>query len=469
MKMRRSRKIALTMAGLLVSSVPCFAQTTNPQVTTKSSTTQGTTNAQGSTNATTQGTTSSSLSVTVALPPTYESTISALSALATSGPAALKTSRANARALAIRTALTKKMLAAGSSVTSIVLDKDNQDPTLGEIALLCTPRQDYIRSSVSLNYLNSFVQNVNAVSAKAAAPTDIAGAIKLLLATSNYSIADKIKVDDKTIDSLSTSTLANCKADLSSYDQDYYGAPIRSAPTLTSATGAASGSGGISSITTFAFLGPVGTLMDTFLSVLQPVLIDASVIVDEARRQAAITAALSDPAIEAKIAATGKQLAGALSAYAAASRHTETALFVEQLTAIRETSIDLSSDAACKNLAPDNRLPSGAPNVAFVNCWHAAWAKLQPMVTTLTSTGDSYDNLADPSTGADPQKLLGTILEDYKKIKNGADAPENLAVFASDVTQFITFANAIATAVSSLETAAPKTAATTPAATGGKK
>ena len=124
----------------------------------------------------------------------YESTISALSALATSGAAALKTSRANARALGIRTALTKTLLASGPSVTSIVLDKDNRDPALSDIAVLCTPRQNYVSNAVSLNYLNTLVQNINAVSAKAAAPNDITGAIKLLLATSNYAIADKVKV-----------------------------------------------------------------------------------------------------------------------------------------------------------------------------------------------------------------------------------------------------------------------------------
>jgi ribosomal protein L12E/L44/L45/RPP1/RPP2 len=419
-----SRRFAVSVAGLLVSSVPGFAQDTTAA-------------APG---------TSSSLGVPVALPPAYESTISALSALATSGATALKTNRANARALIIRTALTKKLLASGSSLTSIVLDKDDKDPALGDLALLCTPRQNYVINSVSLNYLNTLVQNINAVSAKAAAPTDITGAIKLLLATSNYAIADKVKVDPQTIDGLSAATLANCKADLSSYDQDYYGAAIRTGTPITTSSAAPAAA---LSVTTFAFLGPVGTLIDTFLSILQPVLIDASVVVDETRRQAAIATALSDPDIENKIATTGKQLATALSAYAAASRHTQAALFVEELTTIRETSIDLSGVADCKNLAPDNRLPSGAPNAAFVGCWRAAWAKLQPMVATLTSTGDNYDNLADPSGSADPQKLLSTILADYAKIKAGATAPANLAIFASDVTQFITLANAIATATSS--------------------
>jgi hypothetical protein len=432
MKMRWSRRFAVSVAGLLVSSAQCFAQGTTPPGAT------------------------SSLGVPVALPPAYESTISALSAVATSGAAALKTSRATARALIIRTALTKKLLASTPSITSIVLDKDNQDPALGEIALLCTPRQNYISNSVSLNYLNTLVQNINAVSAKAAAPSDITGAIKLLLATSNYAIADKVKVDPQTIDNLTAATLASCKADLSSYDQDYYGTAIRVSAAIASPAAAAAGT---SSVNTFAFLGPVGTLIDTFLSILQPVLIDASELVDETRRQTAIVTALSDPDIENKIATTGKQLAGALNAYAAAARHTQAALFVEQLTVIREISIDLSAEADCKNLAPGNRQPSGAPNAAFVSCWRTAWSKLQPLVATLTSTGDNYDNLADPSGSSDPQKLLGTILADYANIKAGATAPANLAIFASDVTEFITLANAIATAASSSNIAALKTAA----------
>jgi hypothetical protein len=422
MKMRQSRRFAVSVAGLLISSGQGFAQGTTPP---------GTAN---------------SLGVPVTLPPAYESTISALSALATSGAAALKTNRANARALIIRTALTKTLLASAPSVTSIVLDKDNQDPALSEIALLCTPRQSYISNSVSLNYLNTLVQNLNAVSAKAAAPSDITGAIKLLLATSNYAIADKVKVDAQTIDSLAAATLASCKDDLISYDRDYYGTAIRAGAPIANPAAAPAATG---SIDTFAFLGPVGTLIDTFLSILQPVLIDASELVDETRRQTAIETALSDPEMEKKIATTGKQLAGALSAYAAASRYTQAALFVEQLTTIRQTSIDLTAETGCKNLAPGDRLPSGAPNAAFVSCWRAAWAKLQPLVATLTSTGDNYDNIADPSGGPNPQKLLATILADYAEIKAGATAPTNLAVFASDVTEFITLANAIATAASS--------------------
>jgi hypothetical protein len=63
----------VSVAVLLIWSAQSFAQSTTPS---------GTTN---------------SLGVLVALPPAYESTVSALTALATSGAAALKTSRANGR------------------------------------------------------------------------------------------------------------------------------------------------------------------------------------------------------------------------------------------------------------------------------------------------------------------------------------------------------------------------------------
>src|SRR5262249_45812232 len=159
---------------------------------------------------------------------------------------------------------------------AIQLDKDHKDASLGEIAILCAPRQNYIGSSVSLNYLNQLVQNINAVSHPAATPTDIAGALKLLFASSGYAITDKAKVDPASVAALGASTLATCKADLVGYAQNYYGVemPIPAHPAADAAAAAPAAAG----VDTFAFLGPIGTLIDTFLSILQPILIDASKI-----------------------------------------------------------------------------------------------------------------------------------------------------------------------------------------------
>lgn len=385
-----------------------------------------------------------SLGVSVALPPAYESMIASLGALATAGSAALKTSRADARRLAVRTALSKTLLAAGSKVTTITLDKADTDATLGEIAILCSTRQSYINNSVSLNYLNTFVQNVDALGAKAAAPTDILGALKLLFASSSYAIVDKVKVDDSTVKALAATTLSNCEIDLKSYETDYYGGDK---PAPAAAT-----------VDTFAFLGPFGNLIDTFLSILQPVLINASQLVDEERRRKAIESALTDTATRKKIETTGKQIAVAVDNFADVSRHKLVGSFVEQLVAIRHMPIDLSKVTDCENVTPSKPLASGAPNGSFIGCWSAAWAKLQPQVDSLNTIGDNYDAIADAG-GAKARKLLGIILDDYDTIANGATDAQNLTVFANDIGEFIAFANAVANAASKSNIAALKSAA----------
>src|SRR6516164_7268855 len=168
-----------------------------------------------------------SLSVPVTLPQPFEVTISSIAALATGAGAALKTNRSDARTRAIRLALSQSLLSALSAkkpITSIrlgtksgALEDPNKNESLSDEVMLCGKRQDFIAGSVYLNYLNSLVQNINAVSVKAAAPTDIPSALKLLLATTNYSISDKVKIDAATLKDLVSKVKTNCESDLSNY------------------------------------------------------------------------------------------------------------------------------------------------------------------------------------------------------------------------------------------------------------
>jgi len=416
-------------------------------------------NAQATTNpAATPGSTTT-LGQQIALPAPYESVTSSLGAITTSATATLQLYRSGARALVIRTALSKALLNGGKSATTITLDSTDTNASLEDDVLLCTPRQSYIVNSVSLNYLNTLVQNINTVSALPASPTDIASALALLFSSSGYSVADKVSVDPAAITALGTTALANCRTDLKSYDAAYYGTPIVTSGPVAAAVApaAAPAAGGVD---TFAFLGPVGTLIDTFLSILQPVLIDASKIVDQSRRQGAIMAALTDPATQAKIMTTGQQLASAVDNYSVSSRQSLVGSFVEQLVAIRQTPIDLRGVPDCENLAPASRLLSGAPNAAFIACWSAAWAKLKPQVDNLTALGDSYDKLADNVMVATTAKAkIGTILADFKLINAGSIPDTELPIFAADVTELITFANAVAAAASQSNIAALKAAA----------
>jgi hypothetical protein len=155
--------------------------------------------------------------------------------------------------------------------------------------------------------------------------------------------------------------------------------------------------------------------------------------------------ALNDTKIRSKIVQSGKQLALAVDNFAVSSRRRLAGSFVEQLVVLRAMPIDLSKEPECKNLAGSTRLPSGAPSAAFVTCWKAAWSHLQDTATKLVTTADSYDTLADAGD-VNAQKLFATIMADYDLISKGKADASN--VFWNDVTQFITFANAISIAAS---------------------
>ncbi|HEY2527741.1 MAG TPA: hypothetical protein VGJ20_07275 [Xanthobacteraceae bacterium] len=397
--------------------------------------------------------TTTTLGNTITVPGVYESTISTIGALATSATAALKTNRSDARTLAIRKALTTALLAPGPIKTISLGKSGDTSQSIGETAILCAPRQNYISNAVYLNYLNTLAQNIDTVSAKAPAPTDIPSAVKLLFASSSYAITDKVAIENVT--DLGDKALANCEADLSAYENAYYGTAIRPAlaTEAVEATAAAPGSG--TSVSTFAFLGPIGGAIDTFLSILQPVLITASEAVDEVRRQKAIQTALDSPDTQAKIQKTGQQLAAAVDSYSVALRYKAAGSFVEQLISIREMPIDLSNVEDCQHvdLAPASRLPSNAPNEAFIGCYSAAWSKLKSQVDNLNTLADNYDALADANT-VTARALFTNIMNNFNKLKNGAPSDS----FLSDITEFISFANAVATAASKSNIATLKSA-----------
>jgi hypothetical protein len=395
-----------------------------------------------------------SLGVSIALPQPIESTVATITALTTSGAAALKTYKSDARTLTIHLALSKAILSAGASVTTINLGKADADASLGAIALLCTPRQNYMTNSVYLNYLSTLVQNINAVSAKPAQATDIISALTLLMANANYTVADdNVKIDSTSLSALMTMTLKNCQTDLNSYAVDYYGMQIHTGPAAAAAA-AAPPAGGVD---TFAFLGPIGTLIDTFLTILQPVLTQAANAVDAERRQEAIDAVMKDAATQSKINTAGLQLADAVDKYAASSRHIATGQFVEQLVSIRDMTIDLSGVADCTHLTAPPTPPNAVPNAAFIGCFSAAWSKLQTPVANLVTLGNSYDTLAD-ANAISAKSLFNTIMANWAHIASG-DTSYNSTYFLQEITQFITFAQAVAAAASQNNLSALKSAA----------
>ena len=410
-------------------------------------------------NAANQPSQQTTLGVQVGLPPYLEPTVTSLAALASSGQTVLGAFRADSRSLAIRTALTSALLNAGATIDKLQLDKDHTDTSLGELALLCAPRKSYVQYAVSSNYLNTLVQSINAVSG---ASTDSGGSaaggtgggassplssllndLKIIFATSAYKIADKVMVDPASVTTLEDKTSSACASDLAGYAQAYYGAKMPTA----AATAEAAPALGAAGDEVLGLLGPTGVLIKSVLTVLQPIFNDVAQQLDKTRRYQAIENALDQN--DGNVKTTGEKVATAIDENANASRLILAGQFVEQLVQIRETVIDLSGVEDCKTLAPSKRLPSNAPDSSFIGCWGAAWIKLEPQVTKLTTIGDSYDKLADTniSMSATATHRFDTILANYNNVKN-ASIPFDFSNFFAEMTEFVNFANNVASAVS---------------------
>jgi hypothetical protein len=194
-------------------------------------------------NAATTPTTSTTLGVQIKLPALYEPVVQSVGALAASGAAALKTSRSDVRTESIRAGLSRAMLAATGD--TIVLDENNGDTALGEVTLLCAPREDYAKKAVYQSYLNTLVQNINAVSSKTVADSTIVDALKILFASSGYSIADNVVVDAKGLAELGAKNKGACEEDLKSYVKDYYGIEIPASHAAAAAAVVGGGGGGV--------------------------------------------------------------------------------------------------------------------------------------------------------------------------------------------------------------------------------
>jgi hypothetical protein len=82
-----------------------------------------------------------------------------------------------------------------------------------------------------------------------------------------------------------------------------------------------------------------------------------------------------------------------------------------------------------------------------------AWAKLKPQVDSLNTIAGNYDTLADNNTVI-AKTRFDTIMANFAKLKNEAPSES----FLSDITEFISFANAVATAASKSNVAALKSA-----------
>ncbi|MCK1285414.1 hypothetical protein IVB41_15950 [Bradyrhizobium sp. 44] len=392
------------------------------------------------------------------LPQAYKSLLVSAGAITGSSQELIQLERSVQRLQALRTALTIQLLNHNYGDTITIADavdanfqtqlKSRQGldvPVLTQDAILCAPRTSHIQAVAQFNFLNAVVSKIQELS-KPAAATDLASALKAVLSSYSLSAADVSLASKDAIDALKNRQQKRCSSDIANFDASYYG--VRIEDLSVAAAGAAPSAGGAeAALPALSFLGPIGVLIDTIVGIVTPVIIEASNLVDEAKREEAIRKFLSDTDNQNALQTSGRELARLIDRYTLAKRLRSSGAFVEALEAAKATQINLGKLDECKGFDRKfDRVSGSPPNAAFILCWRAAWQKLEPTVTSALKLADDYDRLADAGDTATAYTTYLNITKDLGAIRDNSVTNPNL--FWRYVTQLVGFANTVQTAFS---------------------
>jgi hypothetical protein len=391
----------------------------------------------------------------------YTSFVTTLTSLTTSAADLVLLERSAGRLESIRKALTKKVIEANSGGPRTFTMAD----ALDEAQLLCGFRSaaitvvdkfstkddkasitvDHLATVTQAGYLSSVATQIQSVS-KADAPGDLLSALQALFAS--YQVkATSESLGDAAMGKLREKTSQRCKSDLQDYEKAYYGQKIESPlppgpPAPAVAAAAAAG------LPALSFLGPIGVLIDTVLGIITPVVVEASAIVDQVKRDKAVRDFLSDEDNQKALRLAGTKLARSVSNYTFSKRLILAGTFAEQMAVIRTTALELDKTAACDDAGHTifNRPADGMPSLLFRTCHRAVWEKLQKTVASALKTASDYDLIADAGD-------TSTALVNYEKITSDfsvitASEITNPEVFWQFVSQLVSFAGTVASASS---------------------
>lgn len=382
------------------------------------------------------------------LPPAYKSLVAGADAIASSGKELIPTERTRIRLAMIRSALTLHLLQADfhgamslQGPPKIMPDtKDYPDikyPDLSSSGLLCMPREKHLELAAQYGYLSSVVSRIKDL-AKPTPPSDLISALTLL--SRKYVAEPGATISDADLEKLKAEGRSRCKQDLKGYDSDYYGFEIRDYWKKGKEEPEAAGA-----LPSLSFLGPVGILIDTLVGVITPVIEEIAGLVDQAKREQAIRTFLTDQKNQDAIKKAGHALALSVSSRALSERRKLAGAFVDGLTNLRSTTVDLSK-LHCSNDSDHLSRVDDAPNPKFVACWRSVWNELEPAVSSLLKTATDYDQLADAGDTRASLKLFDQITQDLSAIRENAITHPNL--FWGDVMSLINLAKAVETALS---------------------
>jgi hypothetical protein len=393
----------------------------------------------------------------------YTSFVATLASLTASASDLIALERGAGRLAIIRQAIATKLVAAYDPGAPAAAKTVNLSDVLDVASLLCgfransikvvdklslrdpsaTVTVDHLQTVARSNYLSSVVTQIESVS-KVTTPGDILSALQALFASYQVKATDA-SLQATAIDKVRARTLQRCQGDLKEFDKAYYGIQIKAPEPGPVAAEAAAPAAGLPSL---SFLGPIGVLVDTVLGIVTPVIIDGATIIDEAKREKAVSDFLSDPKNQTALRTAGTQLARAVSDYTFAKRMSLAGSFAEQTVLVSNIKVELAKIDACND--PEHKVyvrsASGAPSAIFISCYRAVWAQFQDGVNSAIKTGGDYDLIADAGDTSAALISYEKITEDFGAIAQNSIT--NPAVFWQYVTQLVNFAGAVSTALS---------------------
>lgn len=334
-----------------------------------------------------------------ALPPAVDAFVSSAAALSKAADESTELGRSNYRNEIVRTLLTEKLR---SGVTQFQLDG------LEETKLLCDARAAMLVLAAQKNYIHSVSAKIDEVG-KPSKIENLSDAIGILF--SHQTIDVKDITDSGTLDKQKQSILKLCKDDLAKFETYYYGTTIQPPPPGEGVEGAVS----------FGAFGPVGSLIDTIISIITPVVVEGAKIIDEQQRRNAVLDFLT-PANIKKIQDAGQNLSDRVSDAVLTKRRRLAGTFSENLALLRVRTIDLNKIEGCKSFLSlaqkDGHRPSGAPNDEFASCWGAVRDGVASNISSVLKSASEYDDLADAGDTASAKKSFELMSKSLNAIAN---------------------------------------------------
>lgn len=360
------------------------------------------------------------------LPPGADAFVASANALAKSADERVDLGRAKARLMQIKLALTQQLLLPTPPVKSQLISLD-------EVKVLCDVLRQHLDVASGRNYIQAIGSQIESIG-KPSQIENILDAVRTLFKSQSLDIQGPVSTKAQLDAAIKVQT-ERCASDIKAAAESFYGLKI--APPAASAANDEVRPEAAAEV----FLGEFSTLINVFVEIVTPVIVEGAKIVDEQRRREAVRSFLAKESNRIRITAVGGKLADEIYRYTLNKRRSLAGSVLERIAAIRETEIDLSKIDACKELMAKRfeTRPSGAPSDEFVNCWRHSFSKLEASVASLLKVAQEYDELADAGATDTAKKQFAELSEALQAISEGSVTnPDQLWKLATRLIAFAT-------------------------------